>query len=109
MNSFQSESRNIKNILRQKEKAFNSTKIVNAIALQQKRKLSGINLNSKEKYLKRSTSKINLVGAYRNSISFGSNTTNVASPSVNINASISKIDSSKKNINFSNNGKNALL
>jgi hypothetical protein len=109
--SFQSESRNYKNILRQNNKAFNSTKVINAIAVQQKRKLTGIDLNSREKFIINLQSKIHPMGANnRNSISFGSNTTNMCSPSGNVNVSISKVDNSSTNNTYlSNNDKKALL
>lgn len=46
----------------------------------------------------------------RNSISFGSNNKNMASPGIKGKDSISKVDnSSKKTINLPNNDKNALL
>ena len=46
----------------------------------------------------------------RNSISFGSNNTNMVSPGIKGKDSISKVgNSSKKNTNLPNNDKNALL
>jgi len=89
---------------------FNSTKVINGIAIQQRRKLSGIDLNSRDKYIKYSLNKLYPAGANRNSISFGSNTTNMGSPTANINISISKVDNSSKKITYlPNNDKNALL
>ena len=98
-------------MLRPNTRVFNSTKVINPIAIKQRRKISGIDINTKEKIIKNLQNKLQPVGANnRNSISFGSNTTNMGSPSGNINASISKVDnSSKKNTYLSNNDKKALL
>ena len=108
--SFHSESRNYRNNLQPNNKAFNSSKIINGVILQSKRQLSGFDLNTKDKYFKYPMNKFQLAGGLRNSISFGSNTTNMASPGMNNNASISKKDnSSNKNTNLYNNDKNVLL
>ena len=81
------------------------------MTLQSRKKLSSFEINTRDKYFKYSLNKFTSNGGLRNSISFGSNTTNIASPGVsNNNVSISKIDNnSKKIINVSNNTKIALL
>ncbi len=108
--SFHSESRNHINNLKQNSKEFNSSKVINGFLLQSRRQLSGFDLNTKDKYFKYSLNKFQSIGGLRNSISFGSNTTNMALPGVNINVSISKIDnSSQKNKMFHYKDKNALL
>ena len=85
--------------------------MINGISIQSKRKSLGIDLNTRDKNLKYSLNKIPSIGGLRNSVSFGSNTSNIGSPGVNINVSNSKIDnnSNKKNMNLSNDVKNALL
>ena len=72
-------------MLRPNTRVFNSTKVINPIAIKQRRKISGIDINTKEKIIKNLQNKLQPVGANnRNSISFGSNTTNMGSPSGNI-------------------------
>lgn len=107
--SFHSESRNHRNFLKQNSKAFNSSKVINGAILQSKRQLSGFDLNAKDKYFKYSINKFQFIGGLRNSISFGSSTTNIASPGVNINVSISKIENSSQKQILPNNDKYALL
>lgn len=111
--SFHSESRNSKNNLKQNNKVFNSSKLINGVTMEPRRKMSGFDLNPKETLIKYPLNKIQPTGGLRNSVSLGSNTTNMASPGVNINLSISKgVNSCKNNNNnnnLSNNNKNALL
>ena len=79
--------------------------------MEPRRKMSGIDLNQKNNLVKYPLNKIQPMGGLRNSVSFGSNTANIASPGVNMNLSISKVVNSCKNNNnsLSNNDKNALL
>ena len=109
--SFHSESRNYRNNLKQNNKAFKSSKVINGVNIQSKRKLSGFDINIRDKYYKYPFNKFQPAGGMRNSISFGSNNTNMASPGIKGKDSISKVDnSSKKTINLPNNDdKNALL
>lgn len=107
--SFYSESRNYRNKLNQNNKEFNSSKVINnGVTIQSRRKLSGLGLNIRDN--KFSFNKFQSTGGLRNSISFGSNKTNMASPGANSNVYISKVEnSSKKTENISNKVNNALL
>lgn len=106
---FHSESRNYRNNLDQNNKAFNSSKVINNdVSIQSRRKLSEFGIIMKDN--KFSLNKFQSTGGVRNSISFGYNTTNMASPGVNPNLSITKAEnSSKKTENISNKGKKILL
>lgn len=73
--------------------------MVNGITIQSRRKLSGFDLKTKKKLYKYSLNKFHSTGGLRNSVSLGSNTTRLASPGVNINISISKVDRIKSNSN----------
>ena len=85
--------------------------MINRVNIQSKKKSLRISLNTREKNLKYSLIKLPTVSGIRNSISFALNTSNLGSPEVKANSSISKIDnnSNKKNMNLSNEVRNALL
>ena len=107
--SFHLKSRNSKNKIKQNNKVFNSSKLVNGVAMEPKSKMAGLDLNPNKNLIKYPLNRIQLIGGLRNSISFSSNKTSMASPGAIINLSISKAVNNCQNNNLYNNDKNTLL